>query len=148
MAIASIVFDPLDGSEALVSASTADSKAVSSGVVGSTADSKAVVADSIADEALDDASDALVDASEAKVDASTADSKAVVSDSKAVSAGVVGSTADSKAVVADSIADEAKEKADSAIGSEPDAGEFKVTDVKRNADGSLVVDYDDSAIDS
>ena len=111
MAIASIVFDPLDGSEALVSASTADSKAV-------IADSKAVVADSIADEALDDASDALLNAS----------------------------TADSKAVIADSIADEAKALADSAIGSEPGVGDYKVTDIKRDTDGSLVVEYDDSQI--
>lgn len=92
MAIASILFDPFDGSEALVSASTADSKAV--------------VAQASA------------------------------------------STADSKAVVADSIADEAKEKADSAIGSEPEAGEFKITDIERNADGSIIVNYDDSAIGS
>ncbi|MFO7969959.1 MAG: hypothetical protein R6U15_07630 [Candidatus Izemoplasmatales bacterium] len=111
MAIASIVFDPFDGSEALVSASTADSKAVvadskavSAGDDASTADSKAVVADSIADEALDNASTA---------------------DSKADSAGTV---------------------ADSAIGSEPGVGEYRVTDIERDADGSLVVEYDDSQI--
>ena len=92
MAIASIVFDPLDGS-------VAESKADSAGVVGSTADSKAD------------------------------------------SAGVVGSTADSKA-------DSAGTVADSAIGSEPEAGEFKITDIQRDSDGSLVVEYDDSAIGS
>jgi hypothetical protein len=36
--------------------------------------------------------------------------------------------------------------ADSAIGSEPGVGEYKITDMKRNADGSIVVEYDDSAI--
>ena len=113
MAIASIVFDPFAGSQALVSASTADSKAV-------VADSKAVSAGD---------------------NASTADSKAVVADSKAVSAGTVASTADSKADSVGTIAD-------SAVGSEPGAGEYKITDIKRDAGGSLVVDYDDSAIGS
>jgi len=65
--------------------------------------------------------------SEALVAASIADSKAVVADSKATSAGVV---------------------ADSAIGSEPGAGQYKITDMKRGADGSIIVEYDDSAIGS
>lgn len=99
MAIASIVFSPLAGSEALVAASTADSKAV-------VADSKGVSAGALASEA---------------------ESEAVVADSKAVSVGVV---------------------AGSAIGSEPSAGQYKITDMKRGADGSIVVEYDDSAIGS
>jgi len=86
--------------------------------------------------------------SEALVAASIADSKAVVADSKAVSAGDVASTADSKAVVADSKATSAGVVADSAIGSEPGAGQYKITDMKRGADGSIIVEYDDSAIGS
>jgi len=75
-----------------------------------------------------------------------ADSKAVVADSKAVVADSKAVVADSKAVVADSIADAAKAEADSAIGSEPVSGEFKITDMERDATGSIVVHYDDSAI--
>jgi len=108
-------------SEALSVAQTGDSTAIS------IADSKAV---------------------SAGLAASTADSKAVVADSKGVSAGVAASTADSKAVVADSKATSAGVVADSAIGSEPGAGEYKITDMKRNASGSIVVEYDDSAIGS
>ncbi len=63
----------------------------------------------------------------------------VVADSKAV-------VADSKAVVADSKAVSAGTVAGSAIGSEPGVGEYKITDMKRNAAGSIVVEYDDSAI--
>jgi hypothetical protein len=139
--VSQMIFDPLDGSEAIVEASTADSKAISAGDSASTADSKAVSAGTAA---------------------STADSKAVsagtvgsTADSKAVSAGTAASTADSKAVSAGTVASTAESKADSvgtvtdsAIGSEPDAGEYKVTDIKRDADGSLVVEYDDSAIGS
>jgi len=118
MAIASIVFDPLDGSEALSAAAVADSKALSAGALASEAESEAVVADS--------------KGVSAGVVGSTADSKAVVADSKAVSAGTLASTA--------------KAEADSAIGSEPGVGEYKITDMKRNAAGSIVVEYDDSAI--
>jgi len=120
MAIASVVFDPTDGS-------VAESKADSAGVVASTADSKA---------------------DSAGVIGSTADSKAVVGESKADSAGDAASTADSKAVVADDVADTASTNVASAIGSEPEAGGFKVTDIDRNSDGEIVIEYDDSAIDS
>ena len=80
-----------------------------------------------------------LDGSTGIVNAATADSKAVVADDEA-------SVADSKAVSAGTIADSAGTKADSAVGSEPGIGEFKVTDIDRNAAGSIVISYDDSAI--
>ena len=95
-------------------------------------------------------------------DASVADSKAVlalenasIADSKAVVADDEASVADSKAVVASASASTADSKAvvnatdvASAVGSEPGAGDFKITDIERNASGELVVEYDDSAIGS
>lgn len=120
MAIVQITFNPLDGSTAIVNASTADSKAVV----------------------------ATADASTGIVNASTADSKAVVALADASTGIVDASTADSKAVVATADASTALAKANSAIGSEPAAGEYIVTDIKRDATGSIVIDYNDSAIGS
>jgi len=99
-------------------ASVADSKAVVASTAASVADSKAVVASTAA---------------------SVADSKAVVADDEA-------SVADSKAVVAGATADGASTAVGSAIGSEPGVGDYKVTDVKRDTDGSIVFEYDDSQI--
>jgi len=134
-------------------ASTADSKAVVAVDDASTADSKAVEADSIADEAIVDISTADSKAVVATTNASVADSKAVVAvddastaDSKAVVAVADASTADSKAVVADSIADEASVNVESAVGTEPGVGDYKVTDMKFNSDDSMIIYYDDSAI--
>ena len=56
------------------------------------------------------------------------------------------STADSKAVVADGVADGASTAVESAVGSEPTVGEFKVTDIERDTNGHFVFHYDDSAI--
>lgn len=111
MPIASVVFDPSDGSiaeskadQALLDASTADSKALSTAVEASIADSKAVVA---ADEAS-------------------------VADSKALSTAV--------------IADGASNAVFSAVGSEPAVGDYRVTDIKRDTAGLIVMNYDDSQI--
>jgi hypothetical protein len=146
MAIVSIAFNPLDGSAALAAdagqdtaTSTADSKAVAALANASTADSKAVVGIADASEAESKADLEAGKGDSAALLASTADSKAVVGQTAA-------STADSKAVIADSIADAAKALADSAIGSEPAVGEYKVTDIDRNSDGSIVINYDDSCI--
>jgi len=128
MAIASVLIDPA----AENNASTADSKAVDALAAASTADSKAVAAELVASSA-----DSIADA--AILDASTADSKAVVADDAA-------STADSKAVVAGATADGASTAVGSAIGSEPGVGDYKVTDVKRDTNGSIVFEYDDSQI--
>jgi len=92
-------------------------------------------------------------ASTALENASIADSKAVsvateasIADSKAVSVATEASIADSKAVVAGATADGASTAVGSAIGSEPGVGDYKVTDLKRDADGSIVFEYDDSQI--
>ena len=80
---------------------------------------------------------------------SKADSAAVVAstaNSTATSAGTTASTANSNAVVASTAASSVAVVAGSAIGSEPTTGEFIVTDIKRNAAGSIVIDYNDSAI--
>ena len=94
---------------------------------------------STADLALANASIADSKAASAAVEASIADSKAVVADANA-------STADSKALSTAVVADGASVAVGSAIGSEPGVGEFAVTDMKRDANGSIVIDYDDSAI--
>ena len=78
-------------------------------------------------------------ASQALANASTADSKAVQAIADA-------STADSKAVVAGATADGASTAVGSAIGSEPGVGDYKVTDLKRDTDGSIVFEYDDSQV--
>ena len=125
MAIASILMDPhvgsdvqSDATEAKVNASIADSKAVVASTAASVADSKAV----------------------------SNNTSASLADSKAVSAAVEASTADSNALSTATIADSASNAVDSAIGSEPGVGDYKVTDLKRNTNGDIVFEYDDSQI--
>ena len=98
--------------------------------------------------AFDNAAQALIDAAAADEKAVTADGKAVTADGKAV-------TADGKAVVADGKAVAAQEDATlalasvatveaEAVKSNPDVGEYKVTGVKRNAAGGVVILYNDT----
>ena len=66
--------------------------------------------------------------------------------SVANSAASVASTAEVDASTANVNASTAKAEADSAVGSQPGSGEFIVTDIKRDSSGSIVFDYNDSAI--
>jgi len=101
---------------------------------GSTAIINASVAKSVADSAL----------SVANVDSSAASTAKSVADS-ALSNAAIASSAASVAVIN---ASTAKAEADSAIGTNPAASEFKITAIKRDSNGSIVVSYDDSALGS
>ncbi len=102
----------------------------------------------------EDIATALANAAIADGKAVTADGKAVTADGKAVTADGKAVTADGKAVAAQADADSAQADATQAllsvatveadaVKSQPAVGEYKVTGVKRNATGGVVILYND-----